>query len=86
MTPEQREKTISYASRIHRTAMDLGNLPSFRTRNRDQKAWKEFVNYLDSITEPEDGLLEGESIRCNIKRAEINDSKLVDTHFWELGQ
>jgi len=64
MTPEQKAKIISYATHIDGTALELGRETCFKNRVRNNEAWQELVEYLLSITTDEDGLLEGESIRC----------------------
>ena len=70
MTPEQKVKIHELVYRINETAIDCGYYSKEAVQKtyqpKNDKAWEDFKAFLDSIPMPEDGLLEGESIRCNI--------------------
>ena len=79
MTPEQKEEVLALVQYIDTTASNKGfytNTKFVDSRIKENKnAWRKLKAYLESITEPDDGLLEGESIRCN---PDPDDSRMLN--------
>ena len=77
MTPEQKDEILRLVIPVDQTVRGCGYFngkKQYAYEDMNDKAWEGLKRYLTSITEPEDGLLEGESIRCNIDPLPIKNN------------